>query len=109
MTTEQKQKNKFRQSAKWKRFRAYMKKKYKVDAITGKPLRPGWQLHHMREDWSTYKDLDEKYFLCLNQLTHKALHWLERYDKKTGELLCYYAEQQRLLNSKTTNYEIEEI
>lgn len=75
----QKEKTKFRTTAKWKRFRVYIKKKYdNKDAITGKPLYKGWNLHHLQE--SKYDDLSEEKFLPLNKTTHKVVHWLERYE-----------------------------
>lgn len=80
MTKEAKHKQKFRSSAKWKKFRAYMKKKYKVDAITGKPLRAGWQLHHLDMSDDHYEDLEEENFICLNRNTHKIIHEIFRYD-----------------------------
>ena len=80
MTKEAKHKQKFRSSAKWKKFRAYMKKKYKVDAITGKPLRAGWQLHHLDMSDDHYEDLNEENFICLNRNTHKIIHEIFRYD-----------------------------
>ena len=83
MTKEAKHKQKFRSSAKWKKFRAYMKKKYKVDAITGKPLRAGWQLHHLDMSDDHYEDLNEENFICLNRNTHKIIHEIFRYDYDT--------------------------
>lgn len=80
MTKEAKHKQKFRASAKWKKFRVYMKKKYKVDAITGKPLYPGWQLHHLDMSDDHYEDLNEENFICLNRNTHKIIHEIFRYD-----------------------------
>lgn len=75
----QKEKSKFRSTAKWKKFRVFMKKSSgDVDAITRKPLRAGWNLHHMNE--KDYTDLKPEKFLCLNKKTHDMLHWLARYN-----------------------------
>lgn len=74
----QKEKTKFRASAKWKKFRAYMKKlSGGVDTVTGKPLYKGCHLHHLDE--KNYSDLKPEKFVCLNSTTHKVVHWLERY------------------------------
>lgn len=74
----QKEKTKFRSSAKWKKFRAFMKKQYnRVDLITGKPLYKGWALHH--KDEKNYDDLSPEKFICLNKQTHEVVHWLARY------------------------------
>lgn len=48
-----------------------------LDAVTGKPLRPGWNLHHLNE--SRYDDLKPEKFRCLNKQSHEAVHWLSRY------------------------------
>lgn len=60
-----------------------MKKKYKVDAITGKPLRAGWQLHHLDMSDENYEDLNEERFICLNRNSHKIIHEIFRYDYDT--------------------------
>lgn len=74
----QQEKTKFRASAKWKKFRAFMKKfSGGVDAVTGKPLYKGWQLHHLQE--KCYDDLTPEKFACLNRESHKVIHWLSRY------------------------------
>lgn len=48
-----------------------------VDAITGKPLYAGWNLHHLDE--KHYDDLKPEKFRCLNRESHKIVHWLARY------------------------------
>lgn len=74
----QKEKTKFRASAKWNKFRAFMKKiSGGIDAVTGKLLRKGWNLHHLDE--SHYDDLKPEKFRCLNRESHKVVHWLARY------------------------------
>lgn len=84
----QKEKSKFRQSAKWKKFRANLKKRRKVDAVTNFPLRSGWNLHHLNLDSSRYTDIsDEKNFECLNKKTHDMIHFLFTYYRKDSEIL----------------------
>lgn len=75
----QKEKTKFRASSKWKKFRVFMKKLFKgKDAITGKPLYKGWNLHHLDE--KNYSDLKPEKFIPLNKKSHEMVHFLERYD-----------------------------
>lgn len=68
------EKGKFRQTTAWKTFREHMKKKCEVDALTGRKLTKTWNLHHVRFDSTLYSDLDEKYFLTLNNQIHDLLH-----------------------------------
>ena len=75
----QKEKTKFRASSKWKKFRVFMKKLFgNKDAITGKPLYKGWNLHHLDE--KNYSDLKPEKFIPLNKKSHEMVHFLERYD-----------------------------
>ena len=83
MNEIQKAKKKFRQSKEWKEFRKLMfSKSWKIDCITGKPLRKGWQLHHLNLDETQYADLQEENFICVNRQTHETIHWLFRYFQK---------------------------
>lgn len=70
----QKDKSKFRTTFVWNDFRDSMKKKYKVDALTGRKLTKTWNCHHRRSDSKLYTDLNEKYFLCLNNQQHDLYH-----------------------------------
>lgn len=85
----QKSKTKFRRSAKWLKFRAFKKKEQgNKDAITGSPLRAGFQVHHMNQNEETYEDLsDPENFLALNRYTHKLLHYFLVYYKKDKTIL----------------------
>jgi len=80
----QKDKAKFRSTGKWKKFRAYMKSKYKKDALTGKILYKGWNLHHMNLNETYYQDLVEEHFLCLNKTSHDVIHFLYNVAKYKG-------------------------
>lgn len=81
MTKEEKAKRKFRESSEWKKFRKEM---YKLadgkDALTGKPLRKGWQVHHMDLNANNYANLDVNNFVCLNRKSHELVHFALRYD-----------------------------
>lgn len=80
MNEVQKLKRKFRQSKEWKSFRNFMKKKSdNKDAITLKPLRKGFQVHHQDMDETKYNVLNPDNFICVNNLTHKFIHWLYVY------------------------------
>jgi hypothetical protein len=88
MNETQKAKKKFRQTKEWKNFRKLMfSKSGKVDRITLKPLRKGWQLHHLLLDETRYAELDENNFVCLNNLTHKFVHWLYTYYQKDPAII----------------------
>ena len=77
-------KAKFRNTAQWKKFRAYMYKlSGKKDALTGMPLRKGWQLHHLDMTPENYKDLNPENFCCLNRKSHELIHFLFNYDCDT--------------------------
>lgn len=100
----QKQKTKFRGSAKWKKFRQRLKKERKVDEITRKPLYPRFNLHHMDFNEDHYEDItDESHFACLNQQTHEFLHWFLRYylyDPEILERLKDFCEKHKEINKK---------
>lgn len=81
MNANQKAKRKVRNSKQWTKFRKEMYTKcHKKDEITGKPLRKGWQLHHLDMSVEDYDDLDPSKFICVNRQTHEMIHWLFRYD-----------------------------
>ena len=77
----QKQKKKFRNSSKWLRFRKHIANKFdNKDAISGYPLRKGWNLHHCLLDNSKYEDIsNEDNFVPLNKQLHETLHICYRY------------------------------
>lgn len=80
MTSSQKMKTTFRSSAKWKKFRSWIKKERRVDAVTGKPLLKGFNVHHCDLNEQHYTDISNPdNFECLNRTSHKVIHWLYRY------------------------------
>ena len=88
MNENQRMKTKFRTTAKWKKFRSKLKKERKYDAVTGKPLLKGWNLHHCDLNESHYSDIsNEDNFECLNKNSHEFVHWLFRY-KNWREVLA---------------------
>ena len=100
----QKDKTKFRQSAKWKKFRNYLRKSRNVDCVTLKPLRAGWNLHHLDLNEKNYTDiLDETHFACLNKKTHDTVHFLYVYYVKDETILIRLKEildKMKELNTK---------
>lgn len=88
MTDDSKKKTQFRRTAKWKKFRAYMKKECKgLDFITGKKLYKGFQLHHKDMRLENYKNLVPGRFLCCNKKTHEVVHWCYEYYKTDKEFI----------------------
>ena len=88
MNEVQKLKRKFRQSKEWKSFRNFMKKKSdNKDAITLKPLRKGFQVHHQNLDETKYNELIPEHFICVNNLTHKFIHWCYGYYVKDPAII----------------------
>lgn len=84
LSLNQKQKAKFRRTAAWKKFRAFMKRKAEGrDELTGSKLYPGWELHHLDMSPENYQDLNPEHFICLNKMSHKIIHFLFRYDCDT--------------------------
>lgn len=80
-TPEQKAKIKFRATAAWKKFRAFLKKLRKVDFVTGKKLYSGFQVHHCDlhpENYSNIGNPDN--FITVNRQTHGIIHEIYRYD-----------------------------
>lgn len=79
ISAESKAKNKFRQTSKWKKFRASIKKARKVDFVTNRPLLKGWQLHHANMQLGMYTNLNPENFYALNKTSHELIHFLFRY------------------------------
>lgn len=69
-----KQKAEFRTTSVWKNFRNKLFKERKVDALTGRKLTKTWNCHHERFDPVLYTDLNEEFFLTLNNQMHDWLH-----------------------------------
>lgn len=67
----------FRRSKEWSTFRNKIKKKQKIDPVTGNPLVKGFNLHHRDFNPANYEDIsDENKFVGLNQQTHECLHFV---------------------------------
>lgn len=95
-------KAKVRATPEWRQLRIDLSDEYwNYDPITNKPLRKGFNVHHMRLDPEKYGDLEQRYFLPLNKQTHEFLHWAYRYarnDEDFMKRLCYFVGQMVELN-----------
>lgn len=81
-------KAKFRQTKDWKTFRIKIAEKQdNKDIITGKPLRKGYNCHHLDMSAENYDQLTEENFIALNKQTHETLHFLFRYYQKDPTVL----------------------
>lgn len=89
MTESQKKKNKFRQSAKWKKFRHYMNVAQKgLCYVTHKKLLKAANLHHLDLNEDHYSDIsDPSHFVFLNKSIHDCVHVLWRYYEKDPGVL----------------------
>ena len=104
MNDNQKAKKRFRQSAKWLKFRKYIQKKFgNKDAISGFPLRKGWNLHHISLDEGKYEDItNEDNFIPLNKQLHEVLHICYKYQSKDSgflDRLKYFVDKMIKINS----------
>lgn len=96
-----KEKAKFRATSVWKKFRQLLKAERKVDFITKKPLRKGFQVHHCDLNENHYKDLNPLNFITVNKNSHKIIHEIYRYDwKMILENLRIVFEKMDELNKK---------
>ena len=79
---------KFRQTKEWKTFRIRIaEKQNKKDIITGKPLRKGYNCHHLDMSAENCDKLIEENFIAVNKQTHETIHTLFRYYKNDKDIL----------------------
>lgn len=95
MNTNQKRKTKFRQSAKWKKFKHFkFVQQDGKDAITKSKLRKYSALHHCDLNPEHYEDLSNPdHFVYLNHETHNLIHYIFPYyhkDKEVIDRLVFY-------------------
>ena len=99
-------KAKFRRSPEWKNFRKHMAELYdNKDAITGKPLRKGWNLHHIDMSVENYKDLCEDKYIPLNRASHEMLHQVFRYSYAIDKLVYYVHKMEEINKDKQAKKE----
>ena len=81
-------KSKLRKSKEWRQFRILMESlSGKVDALTLKPLRKGFNVHHMDMSEQNYAILVPERFRCLNKSSHELVHTLYRYYRTDPSIL----------------------
>lgn len=87
--TSRANKDKFRKTKEWKSFRGEMKAaSHNEDAVTRRPLRAGWNLHHLDLNPEHYSDIgNPDHFACLNCQTHEFVHWIWRYWDKDPSII----------------------
>lgn len=86
-------KAKLRATKEWKSFRIKIAEKQdKKDIITGKPLRKGYNCHHLCMSAENYDKLIDENFIALNKQTHDALHFLFRYYQNDKDILEKFKE-----------------
>ena len=84
----QRDKARFRATGEWKQFRSDMKAASGgTDALTGKPLRKGAQLHHLDMRPENYRNLDAAKFIYLNRASHEMVHFLYSYFRKDSAII----------------------
>lgn len=85
---QNKVKQDFLRSLTWKRWRYTLVDYYSnMDALTNKPLRPRFNVHHLDMREEHYTVLKEERFRCLNSESHDTIHFLYRYYKKDPFIL----------------------
>lgn len=95
------EKSKFRATSIWKKFRQLLKLERKVDFVTKKPLRKGFQVHHCDLNENHYQDLNPLNFVTVNRNSHKIIHEIYRYDwRMILENLAIVFEKMDELNKK---------
>ena len=82
-------KKKVRSSKEWKQLRIDIQEEYdNTDPITLKPLRKGFNVHHLDESVENYGNLDDhSKFRPLNKTTHEILHAIYTYYRKDPKVL----------------------
>lgn len=85
--SHQAEKTKFRGSSSWQKWRKVIKGyRGNRDYITQKPLRSGWNCHHMDLDENHYQDItNPEHFYAFNSKTHDFVHWGYTYYKEDKE------------------------
>lgn len=84
----QREKARVRATPAWKSLKATVRASQGgLDALTGKPLRPGANLHHMDLRPENYAKLDPKYFKYMNRKSHDALHFIYSYYKRDPQIV----------------------
>lgn len=66
-----------RKSVEWKELKELVfNRQDGKDALTGKPLKRGWALHHLNINPDFYDDLDPSHFIAVTPTSHQLIHTL---------------------------------
>lgn len=83
-----KERQQFRKSDDWKKFKAKCRLHTSVDFITKETLQRGWNLHHLDLNTHRYDHIEDmKRFMPLNKTTHETIHILYKWYKKDPRVL----------------------
>ena len=80
-------KNELRKTKEWRQLRIDIEDMYKNDPITLKPLRKGFNVHHLDMRTDNYSNLDMSRFRPLNKAIHELIHTLYRYYEKDPNII----------------------
>lgn len=96
------QRKTFRNSKKWKAFKAKIRLTRHTDYITKQPLTRGWNLHHLDLSYSRYDNLsDPSHFMCLNGATHDIIHTIYKWYKKDKTVIDRIKNTMELMDQLT--------
>lgn len=83
-----KERQMFRKTPEWKKFKSKCRLHTSKDFITNKPLEREWNLHHLDLNIQRYDQIDDmKRFMPLNKKTHEIIHELYKWYKKDHKVL----------------------
>lgn len=86
--SDQYRKSTVRKTAAWRQLRTDIAEEYNnTDALTLRPLRLGWNVHHLDMDVNRYDDLSIEKFRPLNKSSHDLVHTVFRYYAKDPDIL----------------------
>ena len=81
-------KSKVRATPAWRQLRVDIEEAQNgLDPITLRPLRKGFNVHHLDMRAENYGNLALERFAALNKSTHEMVHWLFRYYAKDPAIL----------------------
>jgi len=83
MSENEKRKNKFRKSKKWKTFREEIRKTQKIDPVTGSKLTRRATVHHLDLNIDNYEKVSMERQVMLNPETHSVLHYFYGNERNT--------------------------
>lgn len=96
------EREKFRKSTKWKKFRATCRLHTSKDFITKQPLDANWNLHHLDLNTKRYDQLDDmNRFMPLNKKTHETIHEIFKWYRKDKTVIDRIKKTMELMEEYT--------